>query len=115
MQNLLLYFTRNLISTFSLQFRERSLNSYPIFFFFLAVAVNRSGTCGALYVADPLEACSSLQNKGTEQTRLALIIRGGCSFEDKIRNAQNAGFSAAIVYNDQNDGSLVYSESACPL
>jgi len=73
-----------------------------------AVAVNRSGTCGALYVADPLDACSSLQNEGTEQTRLVLIIRGGCSFEDKIRNAQNAGFSAAIVYNDQNDGSLVY-------
>lgn len=85
----------------------------------LAVAISSSGVCGALHVADPPDACSSLQfvvrSNETEKTRLALIIRGGCAFEDKVRNAQNAGFRAAIVYDDRNKGNLVYSESYCPL
>ena len=30
----------------------------------------------------------------------AVISRyGGCTFEDKVRNAQQAGFQAAIVFN----------------
>ena len=33
----------------------------------------------------------------------ALVVRYNCSFEDKVRNAQNAGFQAVIVYNLQSD------------
>ncbi|KAG8660028.1 hypothetical protein MANES_02G106700v8 [Manihot esculenta] len=77
-----------------------------------AVRVNRSGICGALHVANPLDACSSLLNRfgfnETEQVRIALIIRGECPFENKIRNAQNAGFHAAIVYDDRDKRNLVY-------
>lgn len=29
----------------------------------------------------------------------ALIIRGNCNFDVKIRNAQNSNYSLAIVYN----------------
>lgn len=45
-----------------------------------------------------------------------LTIRGGCSFEDKVRNAQKAGFEAAIVYDNEDDGVLVASNnlSSCP-
>ncbi|KAG6702970.1 hypothetical protein I3842_07G062000 [Carya illinoinensis] len=77
-----------------------------------AVAISSSGVCGALHVADPPDACSALKfgvrSNETEETRLALIIRGGCTFEGKVRNAQNAGFRAAIVYDDRNKGNLVY-------
>ncbi|PPR99803.1 hypothetical protein GOBAR_AA20858 [Gossypium barbadense] len=73
---------------------------------------NNTGVCGALEVADPLDACSPLRNGfGSNQSdsiRLALIIRGDCSFEEKIRNAQNKGFSAAIVYDDKYSNNLVY-------
>ncbi|KAJ4963602.1 hypothetical protein NE237_023541 [Protea cynaroides] len=76
-----------------------------------AVGVNRSGICGALYVADPPDACSSLGNQSdyeaTDKVRFALIVRGNCSFEDKIRNAQEGGFRAAIVYDDRDRKNLI--------
>ena len=76
--------------------------------------MNNTGVCGALEVADPLDACIPLRNEfGSNKTgpiRFALIIRGDCSFEEKIRNAQSGGFSAAIVYDDKDRGKLIYSK-----
>ncbi|KAK8716811.1 hypothetical protein V6N13_044108 [Hibiscus sabdariffa] len=73
---------------------------------------NNTAVCGALEVADPLDACSPLRNESgsnkSDPVKLALIIRGNCSFEEKIRNAQIGGFSAAIVYDDKYSSSLVY-------
>lgn len=81
----------------------------------IAVGVNSSGVCGALFVADPLDACSPLRNalpsNKSDLVRFALIIRGKCAFEEKALKAQNAGFKAAIVYDDRYNGDLVYSES----
>lgn len=76
-----------------------------------APPVKGSGKCGKLHVAEPLDACSPLTNKvnfvgDVTASPFALIIRGGCSFEDKVRRAQTAGFKAAIVY-DNEDGDLV--------
>lgn len=35
---------------------------------------------------------------------VAVVVRGACSFADKVRHAQNASFDAVIVYNrDSND------------
>lgn len=78
-----------------------------------------SGECGTLYVAEPLDACSPLKNvtssiKGGSKSPFVLIIRGGCSFEDKVRRAQTAGFKAAIVY-DNEDGDLVASKFPIPM
>ncbi|XP_047947050.1 receptor homology region, transmembrane domain- and RING domain-containing protein 2-like [Salvia hispanica] len=70
-----------------------------------APSVRESGICGTVSIADPLDACSLLTNEivssmnGTRYP-FVLIIRGGCSFEDKIRRAQAAGFEAAIVYDN---------------
>ena len=76
--------------------------------------MNNTGVCGALEVADPLDACIPLRNEfgsnKTDPIRFALIIRGDCSFEEKIRNTQSGGFSAAIVYDDKDGGNLVYSK-----
>lgn len=78
-----------------------------------APSVKGSGKCGTLYVAEPLDACTTLSNKvepvkNNTHDLFLLIIRGGCSFEDKVRQAQAAGFKAAIIYND-GYGDLVAS------
>ncbi|KAI6671512.1 hypothetical protein NL676_006397 [Syzygium grande] len=81
-----------------------------------AVHVDESGICGALEVADPADACSALRggggggvrSNGTGSVRFALIVRGNCSFQDKIVNAQTAGFGAAIVYDDREEAELMY-------
>ncbi|CAB78079.1 putative protein [Arabidopsis thaliana] len=75
--------------------------------------IKRSDQGGVLYVAEPLDACSDLvntvnvKNGTTVSPPYVLIIRGGCSFEDKIRNAQKAGYKAAIVYDYEDFGFLV--------
>lgn len=35
-----------------------------------------------------------------------LVVRGNCSFEDKVREAQRAGFNAVVVYDDEEKASL---------
>ncbi|KAK6924499.1 PA domain [Dillenia turbinata] len=74
-----------------------------------AVGANNSGICGSLHLADPLDACSSLLNRfeSDGKVRFALIVRGKCAFEEKIRNAQDGGFHAAIVYDDVDKKKLV--------
>ncbi|XP_051139137.1 receptor homology region, transmembrane domain- and RING domain-containing protein 2-like [Andrographis paniculata] len=76
-----------------------------------APSIKPAGIHGILYVAKPLNACSPLTNTvvprlNDSRSPFALIIRGGCSFENKIRQAQSAGFEAAIVY-DNEYGDLV--------
>lgn len=74
-----------------------------------APIIKGSGECGVLYLAEPLDACTPLTNKVEEgpNSPFVLIIRGGCTFDDKVRHAQNAGFKAAIVYDDEDRGALV--------
>ncbi|KAJ1701884.1 hypothetical protein LUZ63_001663 [Rhynchospora breviuscula] len=77
-----------------------------------AVPIGASGICGSLHVANPILACSSLQSpNGTDsdsatEIRFVLISRGTCSFEEKVRNAQDGGFQTAIIYDDQDKGNL---------
>lgn len=69
--------------------------------------------CGNLQVADPLDACSLLLNEaepnGGGSANIVLIVRGNCAFDEKVRNAQEAGFRAAIVYDDRPNHNLVSS------
>lgn len=81
--------------------------------FISAPAIKSSGECGVLYRAEPLDACSPLTNKVQSymnaSNTFVLIIRGGCSFEDKVRRAQKAGYKAAIIYDNEEGGVLVAS------
>ncbi|CAN6887212.1 unnamed protein product [Brassica oleracea] len=69
---------------------------------------------GVLYVADPLDACQKLRNKPKQSTNgtfpFVLIMKGGCSFEHKVRNAQETGFKAAIVHDDVDRDFLLAME-----
>ncbi|XP_071731360.1 receptor homology region, transmembrane domain- and RING domain-containing protein 2-like [Rutidosis leptorrhynchoides] len=74
-----------------------------------APPVKGSGECGTLFLAEPLDACAPLKNdtiKDSVNSPFVLILRGVCSFEDKVRRAQSAGYKAAIVYNN-DDSDLV--------
>jgi E3 ubiquitin-protein ligase RNF13 len=66
--------------------------------------VKASGVNGIVYTAEPLNACGPLTIKAVEgpPSPFALIIRGGCTFDEKVKNAQDAGFKAAIVYDNEN-------------
>ncbi|CAN6584383.1 unnamed protein product [Malus baccata var. baccata] len=76
-----------------------------------APEVKGSGECGLLYLAEPPHACSTLTNQVEQGTNYSspfvLIVRGGCSFEDKVRRAQKAGFKAAIIYDNEDSNMLV--------
>ena len=96
-----------------------SLGQFNVGFtvFLSAPLIKKSDQCGVLYVAEPLDACSSLVNTvtveeegSTTSPSYVLIIRGGCSFEEKIRNAQRAGYKAAIVYDNEDYGFLISSK-----
>lgn len=84
-------------------------------FFLAAPSVKAAGEIGLLYVAEPLDACSDLTNKPEQSSNgtspFVLIVRGGCSFEDKVRKAQRAGFKAAIIHDNEDRGILVASNN----
>ncbi|XP_055851611.1 E3 ubiquitin-protein ligase Godzilla [Episyrphus balteatus] len=48
------------------------------------------------------------KHKSIPKARYAVIIQRGanCTFETKVRNAQDAGWDAAIIYNSVNDDNL---------
>lgn len=79
------------------------------------IAVNRSGIAadrapvsGPLADVEPLDgnglACGTLP-AGSLEGRVALILRGVCTFEDKLNNAAAAGAAGALVYT--NPGNTV--------
>jgi mannosidase alpha-like ER degradation enhancer 3 len=52
---------------------------------------------GELALADPLKACSPLQNSHELNGRIAVVRRGSCMFEDKARLVQKAGAIGVII------------------
>ena len=76
-----------------------------------APTIKSSGISGELYLSEPLDACSPLINKIHPSSSLvfALVARNNCSFEEKVRRAQKAGFEAVIVYDSDDSGPLVKS------
>ncbi len=73
-------------------------------------ALPSDGVFGRITIADPVEACDSIQTapapfilKNETVFPIALISRGTCSFLDKIQAATEAGFAAAIVYTLPDD------------
>ncbi|KAJ0969513.1 hypothetical protein J5N97_022390 [Dioscorea zingiberensis] len=81
-----------------------------------AGAIKGSGERGVLYIANPLDACTHLTNTVDSDSNppFALIIRGGCTFDEKVRNAQIAGFKAAIVYDNEDSDVLVATVAGTP-
>lgn len=66
-----------------------------------AAPVTSHGLEGVIITADPENACKPIKNRPDtpDITWFVLIKRRGCSLEEKVRNAQHAGFHGAIIYN----------------
>jgi len=47
------------------------------------------------------DACDPLVNGANMSGNVALIVRGGCDFDIKIQNAENADAVAVLIYNDE--------------
>ncbi|CAM6114819.1 unnamed protein product [Calypogeia fissa] len=68
--------------------------------------IPEAGIYGEVYVADPLTGCSDFAIQVTDRTVFAVVQRGECLFEVKVRNSQNAGFTGTIVF-DNGESDLV--------
>ena len=58
------------------------------------------GISGDLVVTAPADGCAALTNAADVAGQIASVIRGGCAFDDKYANAEAAGATAIVVYND---------------
>lgn len=56
-----------------------------------------------LVLAESIEGCSEFSNSAAMAGNIAVIRRGGCSFTQKIINAQNAGAIGVIVVNTNGE------------
>eukprot|EP01114_Cavostelium_apophysatum_P015611 TRINITY_DN4287_c0_g1_i1.p2 TRINITY_DN4287_c0_g1~~TRINITY_DN4287_c0_g1_i1.p2 ORF type:complete len:300 (+),score=105.24 TRINITY_DN4287_c0_g1_i1:1592-2491(+) len=65
----------------------------------LGPKLNITGIEGELAIAQPLFACSPIEND--VRGKIVLVQRGECMFLDKILNVQNAGGVAVVVFNDR--------------
>lgn len=75
-----------------------------------APRISGAGIMGVLYVAKPLNACAKLSNLTPNHgnySPVLLVERGGCTFELKVRIAQEAGYEAVVVYNNEDGEELV--------
>ncbi|XP_063993282.1 E3 ubiquitin-protein ligase RNF167-like isoform X2 [Diachasmimorpha longicaudata] len=65
--------------------------------------ISSDGIKGVIVYADPPTACSVIapppKNTSYNGNWIALIARYNCSFEIKVRMAQEAGYDAAIIHN----------------
>lgn len=53
-----------------------------------------------------LDGCTAIP-AGSLTGKIGLIERGTCSFTEKVKNAQNAGAFAVIIYNSLANGNTV--------
>ncbi|KAK9809940.1 hypothetical protein WJX72_002135 [[Myrmecia] bisecta] len=78
--------------------------------------ISPDGVQGLLVVADPEDACTKLEVPVTDSKPwIALIVRSqrvhtNCTFDFKVRHAETAGASAAIVYDDVYESLIIMSK-----
>lgn len=68
---------------------------------------------------NPPDGCSTMDEapkanfsiRGVTPRFAAVIVRGDCTFAEKVRHAQNASFDAVIVYNKDSDALEIMSAS----
>jgi len=57
------------------------------------------------------DACETLLDSAELAGRIALIQRGGCDFQVKLRRVEDAGAIAAVVYNNAGDPIIMNGEA----
>ncbi|GIY24115.1 hypothetical protein CDAR_579061 [Caerostris darwini] len=59
-----------------------------------------------LKIAQPMKACSEIQNGNELKGKIAIVKRGSCMFIEKARNVQEVGAVGAIVIDNVPDTSI---------
>jgi hypothetical protein len=62
---------------------------------------------GQLVEARPLAACQELSNAAQVKGKVAVVLRGNCSFIAKVLHAQAAGAVAVVVINNRGNNELI--------
>ncbi|TMW56240.1 hypothetical protein Poli38472_008888 [Pythium oligandrum] len=57
----------------------------------------------AMVLAEPLDACGTIANAYALEGKLAIVKRGTCFFESKVRHAARAGAIGVIVVNNEDE------------
>jgi hypothetical protein len=53
-----------------------------------------------IVLSSPVDACSPLDDSSSYNGKIVLIVRGTCTFVEKIKAASAAGAKGAVVYNN---------------
>ncbi len=69
-------------------------------------ALTPTGITGDVAIAPVLDACSPFA-PGILTGKIGLAERGNCNFTEKVKNMQNAGAIAAVIYNAASSTDLV--------
>lgn len=69
---------------------------------------------GTVVLADPPDGCSAPLNGDALAGHIALVRRGGCPFDVKTQNVQDAGALAVIVANNIDQALFVMGSSGTP-
>lgn len=69
-------------------------------------ALSATGVTGNVQLSSVLDGCTALP-AGTLTGKIGLVERGTCSFVVKTKNLQDAGATAAIIYNNVANGSTI--------
>ncbi|EGD81547.1 hypothetical protein PTSG_02265 [Salpingoeca rosetta] len=73
-------------------------------------SLTSQGYTGMLVVGVPRDGCGPLQPAAANVTQFVLLERGGnpiCEFDEKVLRAEEAGYSAAIIYDTIDEGLIV--------
>ncbi|WP_234047716.1 T9SS-dependent M36 family metallopeptidase [Chryseobacterium paridis] len=68
--------------------------------------LNATGVTGNVQLSSVLDGCTALP-AGSLTGKVGLVERGTCSFVVKTKNLQDAGATAAIIYNNVANGSTI--------
>lgn len=69
-------------------------------------ALTATGVTGNIQLSSVLDGCTALPT-GSLSGKIGLVERGTCSFIIKVKNAQNAGATAVVIYNNTANGDTV--------
>ncbi|MCS3529434.1 T9SS-dependent M36 family metallopeptidase [Chryseobacterium sp. JUb7] len=70
------------------------------------MALNATGVTGDVQLSSVLDGCTALP-AGSLTGKIGLVERGTCSFVIKSKNLQDAGATAAVIYNNAANGSTI--------
>lgn len=62
---------------------------------------------GPIVISQPPHACSTVGTKGDLKGAIALVLRGNCSFMQKVKNMESLGAIGVVVINHEMDDKMI--------